>query len=160
MNFRGKAFVFFATGFGIGFLPLTPGTFGSLPGLLLCYWLTMLQPAAAAFFIVALIAVSMWVAGRAEKALGQKDPHKIVIDEIAGMTVALAGLPFDALSAVSGFVAFRFFDVLKPFPVNWLEKRFPGGAGVVMDDVGAGIYANLFVRLLLFLVARMGAGGV
>lgn len=152
MSFSDKAVVFLATGFGLGFIPLAPGTFGTLPGIPLCYVLARVPVAAAAGLIICIIAVSMWIAGAAEKSLGQKDPGKIVIDEIAGLTVALLGLPFDAFHVVAGFIAFRIFDAWKPFPLRNLEKRFSGGIGVVIDDVGAGIYANILLRLLLLMI--------
>lgn len=152
MNLREKAFLFIATGFGIGYIPLIPGTFGTLPGLPICYFLAQVPTVVAGGFIIIIISVSMWVAGKAEKYLGQKDPGKIVIDEIAGLTVALVGLPFNLFNVVAGFIAFRIFDVLKPFPLRRFEKLFPGGIGVVMDDIGAGIYANILIRLVLWIV--------
>lgn len=152
MSFKEKAVVFLATGFGLGFIPLIPGTFGTLPGIALCYFLVQVPVAAAAGLIICIIAVAIWIAGAAEKSLGQKDPGKIVIDEIAGLTVALFGFPFDTFHVVAGFIAFRIFDVWKPFPLRNLEKRFSGGTGVVIDDVGAGIYANILVRLLLLFI--------
>lgn len=152
MNLRAKALIFLATGLGIGYIPLIPGTFGTLPGLPLCYLLAKVPTAVAGGAIIVIILVSMWIADQAEKSLGQKDPRKIVIDEIAGLTVALGGLPFEFLTVIAGFAAFRVFDALKPFPLRGFEKQFPGGIGVVMDDVGAGIYANILVRLLLWVI--------
>lgn len=149
MRFSDKAVVFFATGFGLGYIPVVPGTFGTLPGLPLCYLLAQIPLAAAAGIVIVVIASAMWIAGSAEKSLGQKDPGKIVIDEIAGLAVALLGLPFDAFHVMAGFIAFRIFDAWKPFPLRIFEKRFSGGFGVVIDDVGAGIYANILVRLLV-----------
>lgn len=152
MNLADKAVIFLATGFGIGYIPLMPGTFGTLPGLPLCFLLAQVHAAVALGAVVAIIVVAMWIAGKAEKSLGQKDPGKIVIDEIAGMTVAMAGLPFEVFTVIAGFAAFRLFDVLKPFPLRNFEKRFSGGIGVVMDDVGAGVYANFLVRLSLWVI--------
>lgn len=152
MKLRAKALIFLATGFGIGYIPLVPGTFGTLPGLPLCYLLSRVDMVIAAAAVLVIILVSMWIAGEAEKALQQKDPRKIVIDEIAGMTVALAGLPFNALTVIAGFVSFRVFDAWKPYPLREFEKRFSGGVGVVMDDIGAGVYANILVRLLTLTV--------
>ncbi len=92
------------------------------------------------------------VAGEAEKLLNTKDPGCIVIDEIAGMMVTFLGLPFDMVTALAGFLLFRVFDILKPFPIRLLERRLPGGLGVVMDDVAAGVCANVVLRILIFLM--------
>ena len=152
MSLSDKAVVFIATGFGLGYIPLIPGTFGTLPGLPLCFFLAQVPVAIATVFVIGLIVLAMWLAGAAEKSLGQKDPGKIVIDEIAGLTVALLGLPFDAFHVIAGFIAFRIFDAWKPYPLRAMEKRFSGGVGVVIDDVGAGIYANILLRLLALLI--------
>jgi len=152
MPFKRKAVVFLATGFGFGCVPVIPGTFGTLPGLPVCYLLAQLPVAVAALSVVILITVAMWIAGAAEEAFQQKDPGKIVIDEIAGLAVALLGLPFDLFHVVTGFVAFRLIDAWKPFPLRLMEKRLSGGVGVVMDDVGAGIYTHILVRLLALML--------
>ena len=155
MRFTDKAVVWVATGFGLGFIPLIPGTFGTLPGLVICYFLAQVPVAFAAPVVIGFIALSMGLAGAAERLLGKKDPGHIVIDEIAGLAVALFGLPFDAFHVVAGFITFRIFDAWKPYPLKKMEKRFAGGVGVVIDDVGAGIYANILVRLLALLVATI-----
>jgi len=84
----------------------------------------------------------------AEKILIQKDPGCIVIDEIAGIMIAFLGMPFNTISVAAGFITFRFFDILKPFPIRYMERRIAGGAGVVMDDLMAGVYSNIALRLL------------
>jgi phosphatidylglycerophosphatase A len=152
MHLKNKAVVFLATGFGFGCIPVIPGTFGTLPGLPLCYLLAQMPVAVAALSVVLLIAAAIWIAGEAEKTFGQKDPGKIVIDEIAGLAVALLGLPFDLFHVLTGFVVFRLIDAWKPFPLRSMEKRLSGGVGVVMDDVGAGIYTHILVRLLALVV--------
>jgi len=90
--------------------------------------------------------LAVWVAHEAERIIGGGDPGSIVIDEMAGILIAGAGLPFNALHAVAVFVLFRLFDILKPFPVGWLDRRLKGGIGIVMDDLAAGILANLVIR--------------
>ena len=156
MTLRDRALIFLATGFGIGYIPLIPGTFGTLPGLPLCFLLAQLNTAAAAGAVAVIALVSMGIAGAGEKLLKQKDPRKIVIDEIAGLQIALFGLPFNLLAVVSGFIAFRIFDIWKPYPLRSFETRFSGGVGVVMDDLGAGVYANLLVRVILYLYGLPG----
>jgi phosphatidylglycerophosphatase A len=143
--------IFLATGCYAGKLPVAPGTFGSLAALPLCWLLAQLGRPAALGATVLVIAAAVWVAGAAERLLQRKDPGSIVIDEIAGMLVTFSGLPFTAFSAAAGFVLFRILDIAKPFPIGWVEKRLSGGGGIVMDDLVAGVIANLGCRLLLAL---------
>lgn len=98
--------------------------------------------------LVGVIALGVWAAGEAERALAAKDPGAIVVDEVAGMTLSVLALPLTPAVLVAGFVLFRVFDVLKPFPAN-VAQRLPGGVGVMIDDVIAGVYA-----LALLLLAR------
>ena len=93
-----------------------------------------------------------WVAGRAEKILGEHDSGKIVIDEILGMVVALLWIEPTLQSITLAFVVFRLLDILKPWPAGWIDRSLPGGSGVVLDDVVSGFYANLIVRLVLGLL--------
>jgi phosphatidylglycerophosphatase A len=95
------------------------------------------------------IVFAVWIANDAEKLLKKKDPGCIVIDEIAGMAVTLFGLPFNLTTALIGFIIFRILDISKPFPIRALDKRVAGGVGIVIDDVAAGIFANLLLRLIL-----------
>ena len=151
MNFRQKAVLFFATGCYSGKIPFAPGTFGSMAGLPLCYLLSRLDTVPAAVLTLCFIGLAVWIAHRAEKLVNAKDPGCIVIDEIAGMMVALFGIPLTPAAAGAGFFIFRAFDIVKPFPVRVLENNFPGGAGIVFDDIAAGIYSNLALRVLFFL---------
>ncbi len=150
MQFRDKAVMFLATGGFVGNIPIAPGTFGSLLGLPLCYVLAKISLSLAILGAVALIVVAIWIAQLAETITKQKDPGKIVIDEIAGMAVTLIGIPFHLTSVVIGFFIFRALDILKPFPIRSLERRISGGAGVVLDDVAAGIYGNILMRIILY----------
>jgi phosphatidylglycerophosphatase A len=152
MIFRRHAVLILATGGYIGRIPKAPGTAGALLGLPVIYGLAQLRPVPAALLCLALIAVAVWVAGAAERQLGSKDPGCIVIDEIAGMTVSLLGIPLSIGTGAAGFLLFRFFDVLKPPPVSVLERRLNGGWGVVMDDVAAGVIVNIALRIGLYLI--------
>ena len=154
MQFRDKAVMFLATGGFVGHIPIAPGTFGSLLGLPLCYALAQIPLPWAIVVAVSLIVVAIWIAQRAEAITKQKDPGKIVIDEIAGMVITLIGIPFHLTSMVIGFFIFRALDILKPFPIRSLERRLSGGAGVVMDDVAAGIYGNILVRIILYVFSN------
>jgi phosphatidylglycerophosphatase A len=137
-----------ATAFGAGYMPVAPGTLGSAVGLLL--W--VLLPASAwaqAIAIALVVVVGTWSAGVAERHFGRHDPGQVVIDEVAGMLVTLFLNPASWFSAVSGFLLFRAADIFKPFPARRFE-RLPGGLGIMADDVMAGIYANLGLRLCIW----------
>jgi phosphatidylglycerophosphatase A len=137
-----------ASAFGVGYIPIAPGTLGSAVGLLL--WLAL--PAAAtaqAIAIGALLVVGSWSAGAAERHFGRSDPGQVVIDEVAGMLVTLFLNPVGWLGAIGAFVLFRIADIIKPFPANRLE-RLPGGIGVMADDLMAAVYANLALRLCIW----------
>jgi phosphatidylglycerophosphatase A len=149
MHFREKAAIFLATGCFVGNIPFAPGTFGSLLGIPLCFVLSKINFLFASLCIIGFIVFAIWTAQRAEKILQKSDPGNIVIDEIAGMTVALIGLPFNLRSVVIGFIIFRAFDIFKPYPIRRMERRLSGGVGVVLDDVVAGLYSNLVLRLVL-----------
>ena len=151
MKFRERAILFVATGFFIGTVPFAPGTFGSLIGLPVCFLLSRLNLLQSVIYILVFILFAIGIASAAEKILEQKDPGQIVIDEIAGLMVTFAGLPFNLKTALAGFVIFRVFDILKPFPIRILERRVGGGTGVVLDDVLAGVYGNLIIRLVIYI---------
>jgi phosphatidylglycerophosphatase A len=152
MKLRDNAVMFLATGFYIGNIPFAPGTFGSLIGLPLCFALTGISLAPAMLGTLFFILFAVCIADAAEKILKQSDPGCIVIDEIAGMMVTLIGLPFNPITVVIGFIIFRILDILKPFPIRNLDKRIPGGLGVVADDVAAGIIANLLLRIIIHIL--------
>ena len=148
MSFREKAVLFLATGCFTGYIPFAPGTFGSLLGLPFCFVLSKIHLLFAALCTLLFILVAIGLAHVAEKILKKKDSSHIVIDEIAGLMVTLIGLPFNLESVVSGFLVFRVLDILKPFPIRSLERKLSGGTGVVLDDVLAGVYGNIIVRLV------------
>jgi phosphatidylglycerophosphatase A len=145
------AITFLATGAYVGLLPVAPGTFGSLLAIPLLVGIARLGlPAAVTVGMVAgIVALAVPICGRAEREYGQADSGRIVLDEVCGMLVAgvlIAPAPW-TLGLV--FVVFRVLDVLKPFPAGYIDRRVTGGAGVVGDDVVAGLYTNLLVRALL-----------
>ena len=152
MKFRDRAVLFLATGFFIGTVPYAPGTFGTLVGLPLCFLLSRLHILLSLFGVLLFVVLAIWIASAAERVLNQKDPGKIVIDEIAGLIVTFIGLPFNFKTAIAGFLIFRAMDIAKPFPIRMVEKKARGGTGVVLDDVLAGIYANLILRLALYIM--------
>jgi phosphatidylglycerophosphatase A len=139
-----------ATAAFVGYIPVAPGTFGSVVGLLI-YFATRLGESRALEALVAVVALAggLWSAGRVEREHG-KDPSVVVIDEVLGMLVTLAFLDVTVAGALVGFVVFRLLDVVKPFPVGRLE-HLHGGPGIMLDDAMAGLYANLMLRVLVVL---------
>jgi phosphatidylglycerophosphatase A len=146
---REKCVVLLATGCYAGYVPKTPGTAGTLVAIPLCYLLSRLGPAQATVFVCLLIGLAVWISGEAEKLFNRKDSSHIVIDEMAGMCVTLFLIPWTVTSAVAGFLLFRIMDIVKPFPIRRLESGLRGGWGVVGDDVLAGIYAHIILRIIL-----------
>lgn len=142
-----------ATGFGAGYSPVAPGTAGSLVGLLLFWPLARLPWPVQAGASACVFVVGVWASGALARRLGRKDPGLAVIDEVVGQWVTLLALPFTPLTAAAGFFLFRVFDVLKPWPARPLEA-LPGGWGIVADDVAAGVYAHLALRVALLLLPQ------
>ena len=144
----------FVTGVGVGYLPIAPGTWGSLAALLLVFtvhWLFPLHETVVLGSLVALLTFPAVVfSTRFSRSEGDPDPSKIVIDEILGQMLCLLFVPVSAVSLGAGFFLFRFFDIWKPFPVRNSEK-LPGGMGIVCDDLVAGVYAGLCLKVLIWL---------
>ena len=143
--------VFIATVGYCGYFPFAPGTVGSAAGLLfyaLVWWTG--SPIVEVGMIVALFAAGTWAGTVAERYFGGVDPGPIVMDEVVGMLITLAFIPVGWSGALAGFVLFRIFDVIKPYPAGKLEELH-GGFGVMADDAMAAIYANLALRLVLYL---------
>jgi len=134
---------------GLGYAPVAPGTVGTLAGLPAFWLLAGLSPAAYLLALAALTSLAVWAAGVAGHHYGVVDDRRIVIDELAGYLVTVALLPWSWLTALLGFAWFRLFDILKPPPVNWIDRHCKNGFGVVFDDVAAGLYAALALRLTL-----------
>jgi phosphatidylglycerophosphatase A len=148
-GFRVRLGLAVATTVGVGYIPLAPGTFGSLAGLLL--WLVIpASPLAQAAAILVVFAAGCWSAGIAERHFGRTDPGYVVIDEVMGMLITLFMNPVGWKGAAGAFLLFRIFDVIKPFPANRLEALH-GGVGVMADDGMAAVYANLVLRTCLWI---------
>lgn len=144
--------VFIATAAYCGYFPFAPGTIGSAAGLLvysLVWWSESRVVEVA--LIAGLFAAGVWAGTIAERYFGGIDPGQVVVDEVVGMLITLAFIPVGWSGAVAGFVLFRIFDVLKPFPAGRLESLH-GGLGVMADDAMAAVYANLSLRLVMWLV--------
>ncbi len=144
-----------ATFGGVGRSPVVPGTAGTLAALPFAYLAGRFLPLGLFLAVTAGITlVGVWAAGRAARILGRKDPGAVVIDEVAGLFVTLLGIPAGPLTLCGAFVIFRVMDILKPPPARRLES-LAGGIGIVADDLAAGAYANLTLRLLRLALARL-----
>lgn len=144
--------VFVATCAHVGYAPVAPGTFGSLLGLVLYYVIRRQQSTALELGAIAVIAViGLWSATEAEHHFGGIDPGPVVIDEVVGMLMTLALHPVNIWGAVLAFFIFRVLDIVKPWPARRLEL-LPGGFGVVLDDMMAGVYGNLIMWGLVSLL--------
>ena len=143
----------FLASFGyVGYFPIAPGTAGSAAALPLFYllrWSTV--PYIEVIAIVAVFAIGVWAASGTEVALGRKDPGIVVIDEVLGMLITLALLPVSIWGVLLGFLFFRVFDVIKPYPAAQLE-HLHGGLGIMADDAVAGLYSYLLLRVCIWLV--------
>jgi phosphatidylglycerophosphatase A len=139
MIFLRHAVIFLATVGYIGRIPVAPGTFGSLVGIPIAYLLSGLRWEIAAAGMAAMILFAVATAHMAERLLQIKDPGCIVIDEMVGMCITLTGTQLNLFTCVAGFLLFRFFDITKVPPIRTIERRLPGGWGVVLDDVTAGM---------------------
>jgi phosphatidylglycerophosphatase A len=135
-----------ATGLGSGYSPIAPGTAGSAVGLLLFWPLQSLPVAVQIAATVALFFVGVVASTRVARGLGVEDPGLVVVDEVVGMWTSLLLLPFNAWTAAAGFLLFRVMDVFKPYPARQFEA-LPEGWGIMSDDVMAGVYANLVLRV-------------
>ena len=135
-----------ATGFGTGYGPIVPGTWGSLPGLGFAWGLDRCAGRWAVLGGASLFALAgVWASGRAEALLGEKDPGCVVVDEIAGQMVTLLFLPMTGGVLLCAFLIFRVLDVLKPWPARRLED-LSGGSGIMADDLMVGLYANVILH--------------
>jgi len=138
---------FFATGFYSGLVPVMPGTAGTLVAIPLFLVISLFFSLFGYIvFTICFIFFSIWISGIAETQAKRKDPREIVIDEMAGFLVAMTALPPRFTYIAAGFVLFRLFDILKPFPIGIIDKKLAGGKGIVLDDIVAGIYAHIAVQ--------------
>ena len=143
-----------ATWFGVGFLPVMPGTWGTLAALPLWYHLACTGPWAYGLGVAALILLGLWVAGPAQEMLGRTDHPAIVVDEVVGLLITLAGVPPTWLAVVLGFVIFRALDILKPFPIRWFGAGGKGGLEVMADDIAAGVIARVVLEVVMVFWGR------
>ena len=145
---RNKLVLFFASGLGLGYAPVASGTFGTLLGVLLYYFLGRVSLFIFLPFLLVLLPISFWLSGEAEEILLTKDPGVVVIDEVVGYLVTMISFPYGWKYLLAGFILFRFFDIVKIWPASWFDRSGKRGWGVVMDDVCAGVYANIVLQII------------
>ena len=148
-NLAERAALILSSWFGSGLAPFASGTFGTLAAIPFVAVVNYLGKVPSSVFLVMLCAIAFWSAHVAGRRLGVDDPSEVVIDEAAGFCVSVFMLPITLLSFALGFVFFRAFDILKPFPIGMIDKKVKGGLGIVLDDLVAGVFANLCIRIIL-----------
>lgn len=151
----GDPVLLLAFGFGTGLAPRAPGTFGTLPGIAfaaLLGWVAarwgLPQSGVILVALLLLLPLGVWLCGAASRRLGVHDHGGIVFDEIVGVLIPFLILPVSPLNLLWAFVWFRFFDVLKPWPIRWLDQHVAGGFGIMIDDVLAGIFSLMALLLM------------
>ena len=143
----GNAVHLLAFGFGAGCSPKAPGTMGTLLAVGIYLPLSRLPLWAYALVVLLVIAAGIWLCGKAARDLGVHDHPGIVWDEIAGFLVTMFAAPAGWLWILAGFVLFRLFDIWKPWPIRWFDRRVGGGFGIMLDDVVAGLFAAAFLQI-------------
>ena len=142
-----------ATAFGLGRLPFAPGTWGTLPAIPLFVLLQGYGWWIYSAAVIAIIVAGVWICGQAARECGVHDHGGIVWDEIAGYLVTMLFIPVSPTTVVLGFLLFRLFDIVKPWPIKFLDERIHGGAGIMLDDIVAGLFANLCLWIILVYIA-------
>ncbi len=152
-NFRTNIAIVVATFFGSGKFPFASGTAGSIAALPVIWLIhTSLGPSAVVAFAVILFFIGIWASNIYIEVSGDKDPGPVVIDEVVGQAIAISFLPIGLVEYGVAFLLFRIFDITKIWPANWAEQRLPGGLGVMLDDVVAGLYAGVVSLILMRLI--------
>ncbi|MBV1787439.1 phosphatidylglycerophosphatase A [Marinobacterium sp. D7] len=143
---------FLAFGLGSGAAPWAPGTFGTLAAVPLWYLLAQLPLATYLALVLAAFALGCWLCQRTSDDIGVHDHGGIVWDEFVGYWVTMIAAPVTPLWALTGFVLFRVFDILKPWPIRWADRYVKGGLGIMLDDLIAGVFAAICLQLLRLVI--------
>jgi phosphatidylglycerophosphatase A len=154
LTIRDRIAIFVGTTLGTGFFPIAPGTVGSFVAVLALFFAPVLPLSFLIAIILASFLIGVWAAGRCEKIWG-KDPGRVNWDEVVGQMITLLWVPKILTFYAAGFLLFRFFDIVKPSPVRNAEK-LPGGWGIMMDDVFAGIYAAICLQVARYVLSVLG----
>lgn len=142
--------LFLAFGFGSGLVKKAPGTFGTLAAIPLYCLFAQTDIMVYSLLTISVTAAGVWICDSAAKKLDEHDFGGIVWDEIAGLLITLWLVPFTWQTVVLGFVLFRIFDITKPWPIKWVDKKVQGGLGIMLDDVLAGIFAGILLSIFLY----------
>ena len=143
---------FLAFGFGSGLAPKAPGTFGTIAAIPVYLLISLLNSFTTYLVATALISIAgIWICGMTSKDLDVHDHPGIVWDEIAGYLITMILVPLTWYWILVGFILFRTFDILKPWPISWLDKKVSGGLGIMLDDIIAGIFALILMQVLLII---------
>ena len=157
-TFSERTYLFLASGTYLGYSPFAPGTVGTLWGIPVAIAITLIIPSSMGLYaaialqaaiIVVLTVIAVIVASGAAKVLNAKDPGLIVCDEIVGFCVAAFMVELTLINIILVFILFRIFDILKPLPVSLIDKKVEGGLGIVLDDIAAGVYANIAAHIII-----------
>lgn len=151
-----RVIILLATGCYVGYSPLIPGTAGTLAAIPLYLILSHLSSLYYIAIVLGSIYIAIWASDGAEVLLQSRDCRHIVIDEMVGFMVAMVMVPPTFRNILLGFFLFRALDIIKPIPIRALEDRVRGGYGVVLDDIVAGVYANLIIHVLRFTILKGG----
>jgi len=146
-SLRQDPVLFLGLGFGSGLSPFAPGTAGTIVALLFVPLLAFLSTGYLLAVLLTASLAGIYICAYSARKLGTKDPSSVVWDEFVGLWIALAGFPVSSFWLVSGFVVFRCFDILKPWPISVLDRKIPGGLGIMLDDIVAGVMTWLVLRL-------------
>jgi phosphatidylglycerophosphatase A len=149
-NFFDRIALISSIWFGTGLLPVMPGTYGTVAAIPLYLGVSSLAPQYQISILLIIVIGAIWSSHRSQSILGVLDAPEIVIDEVAGFLVTIILIPFTWPALIAGFLLFRFFDILKPPPIKGVETKVKGGVGVVLDDLVAGVYAHISLRLLVY----------
>lgn len=147
-DFSGKTALIVSSWFGAGLMPIAPGSFGTLaavPPVIIVNYLGFVY---STISLIILLPLAVWSSHISQKILGRNDPSDVVIDEVLGFLIAVFLLPLSWLSIILGFLFFRFFDIIKPFPIGLIDRKINGSVGIVLDDIVAGIFANICIRVV------------
>lgn len=141
---------FISLGFGSGLMPHAPGTYGTVAAIPL--YLLLHNTVLWQYLLITLLVTlaGIYTAAYTSKALGVHDHSGIVIDEIAGLLITMIAVPFSWFNLLLGFLLFRLFDIVKPWPISWLDRKLKGGIGIMLDDVIAGIIAAACLHLIIY----------
>jgi len=151
-----KLILFLASAGGLGYLPWAPGTWGTLAGVALSLGFCRFPAGLFVVTVLAFFFMASWLAGQTESLLAAQDPQVVVVDEVVGFLIAVFTFPPTWRYLLGAFLLFRLFDIVKPYPASFFNRRSRSGYDVVLDDVVAGVYANLCLQAGRFLLGTLG----